>query len=207
MTKKMQEITPEEINENFEKFTGFLQKLEDTPDRKGAALQMCDELGERLALCPASGRLDYHNCFPGGLVEHSNRVLGNGLRLRKQFSSVEMVPTSSLIIGCLFHDLGKVGDLTDDYYIPQDSDWHRDKLGEFYKVNTEMKYMTVPHRSVFLCQHFGLRLTHDEMVAILIHDGQYVDDNKSYKMKEPALADIVHLADYLAGKEEKGMLV
>lgn len=199
------ELTPEEITENFGKFEEFIQKISD--DRKEPALKMVETLGERLALCPASGRTDYHNCFPGGLVEHSIRVLGFALKLRKMLEiSSNDVPTNSLILVCLFHDLGKIGDLDDDYYVPQDSGWHRDKLGELYKINRDMTYMTVPHRSVWLCQHFGIQLTKEEMVGILIHDGQYVDDNKSYKMKEPAIAIIAHQADLLAGFREMKVL-
>lgn len=204
MSEQIQ-LTPEEIASNFEKFEGYISKISD--DRKDPALKMVSHLGERLALCPASGRLDYHNCFPGGLVEHSMRVLGFALKLRKLLDvNPEDVSTNSLILVCLFHDLGKVGDLDNDYYIPQDSNWHREKLGEHFKVNQDMTYMTVPHRSVWLCQQFGVRLTKEEMLGILLHDGQYVDDNKPYKMKEPAIAIIAHQADLLAGLREKGSL-
>lgn len=200
-----QTLTPEQIQENFIKYESFLKKLE--PDRIEPAMTMINTLGERLATCPASGRVDYHNCFPGGLVEHSIRVLGFALKIRKAMEiDPEVVPTSSLIITCLFHDLGKVGDLENDYYVPQESSWHREKLGEFYKINPDIDYMTVPHRSVWFCQHFGLRLTKEEMLGILLHDGQYIDDNKPYKMKEPALAVITHQADLMAGLREKGTL-
>ena len=94
---------------------------------------MCDVIGERLAVCPASTRDSHHSAFPGGLVDHSLRVLANALKITKAFGWE--LPKDSLIIGCLFHDLGKVGDVENDYYVPQDSDWHRNKLGEFYKIN------------------------------------------------------------------------
>ena len=67
-------ITPEQIAENFDKYRAFFEKLE---DRAPAALDLVDSLGERLALCPASSRKDFHCAFPGGLVDHSLRVLGN----------------------------------------------------------------------------------------------------------------------------------
>jgi hypothetical protein len=113
------------------------------------------------------------------------------------------VPKDSLIIGSLFHDLGKVGDHETDYYIPQDSDWHREKLGEMYKHNKNMQYMTVPDRGVWLCQHFGLKLTQDEFLAIKLNDGQYAQENAPYKMKEPLLVDIIHQADIISTKQEK----
>jgi hypothetical protein len=194
------ELTPEQIAENFEKFRSFMEKL---GDRSEPALALVDHLGERLAMCPASSRKEYHAAFPGGLVDHSLRLLSNALKLCKTFNWE--VPKDSLIIGCLLHDLGKVGDHEKDYYVPQDSDWHRDKLGEMYKHNKEILYMTVPDRGVWLCQYFGLKLTQDEWLAIKLNDGQYAEENAPYKMKEPLLADIVHLADYISCKQEKNL--
>jgi len=194
------ELTPEQIAENFDKFRSFMEKL---GDRSAPALALVDHLGERLAMCPASSRKEYHAAFPGGLVDHSLRLLSNALKLCKTFNWE--VPKDSLIIGCLLHDLGKVGDHERDYYLPQDSDWHREKLGEMYKHNREILYMTVPDRGVWLCQHFGLKLTQDEWLAIKLNDGQYAEENAPYKMKEPLLADIVHLADYISCKQEKNL--
>lgn len=196
----LMELTPEQIAENFDKFRSFMEKL---GDRSAPALALVDHLGERLAMCPASSRKEYHAAFPGGLVDHSLRLLSNALKLCKTFNWE--VPKDSLIIGCLLHDLGKVGDHERDYYLPQDSDWHREKLGEMYKHNKEILYMTVPDRGVWLCQHFGLKLTQDEWLAIKLNDGQYADENAPYKMKEPLLADIVHLADYISCKQEKNL--
>jgi putative nucleotidyltransferase with HDIG domain len=191
-------LEPEEIAANFDKFRSLCEKL---GDRSPAALALVDHLGERLALCPASGRKEYHAAFPGGLVDHSLRVLTYAMKLCKTFEW--NVPKDSLIIACLFHDLGKVGDHENDYYVPQDSEWHREKLGEMYKHNKDILYMTVPDRGVWLCQHFGLKLTQDEWLAIKLNDGQYIQENVPYKMREPMLADIVHQADIIATKEEK----
>ena len=194
-------LTPEEITTNFEKYRSFLEKL---GDRSESALSMVDALEERLALCPASSRKEYHAAFPGGLVDHSLRVLSNALKLCKTFGWD--VPRESLIIGCLFHDLGKVGDESSDYYLPQTDSWRVDKLGEVYTHNRSMQYMTVPDRGVWLCQHFGLRLTKEEFLAIKLNDGQYDETNAPYKMKEPLLADVVHQADLISTKQEKDLL-
>jgi hypothetical protein len=194
-------LTPEEIETNWKKMLSLLEKC---GDRAPAALAMVEALGERLALCPASGKRDYHNAFPGGLVDHSLRVLGNAMRLVGAFGW--KIPRDSLILACLFHDLGKVGDHENDYYIPQTDQWRVDKLGEEYTYNKDIQYMTVPDRGIFLCQHFGLRLKQDELLAIRLNDGQYAEENGAYKLKEPMLADVVHMADLISTKQEKGIL-
>lgn len=198
---KIEELTPEEIEQNWTQFCKFLDKL---GDRSDAARALVDDLDERLCLCPASSRIDYHNCFAGGLVDHSLRVLSNAVKLCKTFGW--QVPTDSLIIGCLFHDLGKVGDHESDYYVPNDSSWHIETLGALYKTNEKVKFMTVPDRGVFLCAHYGLKLTQDEFLAIMLNDGMYHEANRPYAMKEPLLAFIVHQADVIATKQEKGQL-
>lgn len=191
-------LSPEDIAANFEKYRSFMEKL---GDRSEAALALVDHLGERLALCPASSRKDFHAAHPGGLVDHSLRVLSNALKLCKTFGWD--IPKESLIIGCLLHDLGKAGDHEHDYYLPQTDSWRVDKLGEMYTHNKKIQYMTVPDRGVWLCQHFGLKLTQDEFLAIKLNDGQYDETNAPYKMKEPLLADVVHAADLIATKQEK----
>lgn len=194
-------LSAEEIESNWKKMLSLLEKL---GDRTAPALEMVNALGERLALCPASGKRDYHNAFPGGLVDHSLRVLGNAMRLAGAFGW--KLPKDSLIIACLFHDLGKVGDHENDYYVQQTDQWRVDKLGEEYTYNKDIRYMTVPDRGIFLCQHFGLLLKQDELLAIRLNDGQYADENAAYKLKEPMLADVVHMADLISTKQEKGLL-
>jgi hypothetical protein len=191
-------LSAEQIDTNYKKIVEFVEKL---GERSELVKSMLDVLGERFALCPASSRLDQHSCFPGGLIEHSLNVLVNALKIRKVFEYD--ISLESIIITALFHDLGKIGNLEESYYVEQDSQWHRDKLGELYKYNKNIQFMTVPHRSIFLLQHFGVKLSQDEMIAILIHDGQHIDDNKSYKNREPQLADLIHQADFIASKQEK----
>jgi len=196
-------LTPEDIAANFDKFRSLCEKL---GDRSEAALALVDHLGERLALCPASSRKDYHAAFPGGLLDHSLRVLSNAMKLMKAFGWE--VPKDSLIIGCLFHDIGKVGLANDDgsitdYYVPQDSDWHREKLGEFYKHNKDMQYMSTPQRSVHMCQAFGLKLKTDEYLSILLNDGFVLDENKPYCLKTSPLVFAVMTADYISTMQEK----
>ena len=196
-------LSPEEIAANFDKFRSLCEKL---GDRAEPAVKMVDSLGEKLALCPASSRKDYHHAIPGGLVDHSLRVLSNAMKISKAFSWE--FPRDSLIISCLFHDLGKVGLAEDDgtvsdFYVPQDSDWHREKLGEMYKHNKDMQYMTTPQRSIHMCQSFGLKLKNDEYLSILLNDGFVVDENKAYCLKISPLVFTVMTADYVSTMQEK----
>lgn len=192
-------LSAEKIDENWKQYVGLLKK---TGDRADQICAMIDALEERLIVCPASSKQEHHNAFPGGLVDHSLGVFTNAVKLTKVVTS-EKVSSESLVIVCLLHDLGKVGDHEHDYYVRQTNKWRIDNLGEEYTVNKDLQYMTVPDRSLFLCQHFGVKLKREEFIAIKIHDGQFAPENAPYKFKEPVIADIVHMADYLAAKQEK----
>jgi hypothetical protein len=163
---------------------------------------MLKSLGERIALAPASARIAHHSCYPGGFVVHSMNVLRNLLKLNSSFGAD--LNKNNIVITAMFHDLGKVGDLKEDYYLVNDISWQVEK-GELYKINDSLLYMTVPQRSLWLLSQFDVKLTQDETLAILLHDGMYAEENKKYANKETALTLLLHIADNIASKQEKGL--
>ena len=148
---------------------------------------LLDVLGERIVLCPASSRLEQYGAYPGGMVEHALRVTATMRDLKRALVYDDMPLASILKVG-LLHDLGKVGDTELDYFIDQDSDWHREKLGQMYKYNEALNKMSVSHRTLFLLQHFGVSLTKDEWLAIQLAQGSHFEENRFYVGHEPSLA-------------------
>ena len=196
MTQHLHDI--DTITNNYALFLKMCSKL---GDRSAPVVAMVEHMNERLLMAPASTKLSYHCAHPGGLVEHSLNVLRN---LKKLIKVYEVdVPVESMIIASLFHDWGKVGDLEEAYYIEQDSDWHREKLGQMYKVNEDMQSMPNAERGLWLLQHFGVQLTLDEWIAIRTNDGPGVPENKAYFGREPTLALLLQHADQMATKQEK----
>jgi len=194
----LKSLSAEQISENWDKFCAWLDK---TGERADACKALAMHFGERLAMCPASSKLKYHNAFAGGLIDHSLRVLKNAVLLKKTFNWD--VSNESLIICSLFHDIGKVGDLEKDYYVEQTSDWHRDKNGEIFTFNENISYMETPDRSVWLLQQFGVKLSRDEWLAIKLNDGYVYEPNRKYCMREGVLAHIIMTADYISTMQEK----
>jgi hypothetical protein len=188
------------IEGNWNRFRQLCNRL---GDRTDGVNKMLDHFEQRAALTPASSRTEYHNSHPGGLIDHSLRVLSNLNKLVKAYGFEDKISKESMIIAGLFHDWGKIGSVDEDLYLDQQSDWHRDR-GMMYTHNRSMQYMTTSHRALFLFQHFGVYLTEDEFLSILLNDGMYIDDNKPYRMKEPTLAVLVHHADRMACQQEKG---
>jgi hypothetical protein len=204
-------LTAEQIEDNWNKLTEFINKTFDK-GRSGQLINMYTHFKDRMILAPASGVEHYHNCFPGGYVAHVLNVINAADKLFevwKEFGATINYTKEELLFAALNHDLGKIGDANEDYYLPNDSEWHKNNRGELYKHNPKLSYMKVPDRSIFLLQHFAIEMTENEYLGIKLHDGMYVEENKSYFMAmnpgnalKTNLPIILHHADLLASRTE-----
>lgn len=198
----MKKIVPDAgfIGENFNKTLDLVNKLPDSEKKKNI-LRLFDTLGERYALCPASHQKQYFSAFPGGLCFHNLNVYENIKKFASTMSNNEF-SNESLLIVSLFHDLGKVGDVLKDLYLPQISDWHR-KRGIMYELNPDIQYMKTAHRSLYLLQFYEIMLTQNEYLAILLNAMHHDEANRSYAYKENELSYVLYFADMWAIQEEK----
>jgi len=183
----MSEDTLHKIETNWKKFESLCSKL----PYEGVN-EFLEKLGQRLAACPASSRDTQYGCEPGGLIDHALHVAGMMRKLASTYS-LDISDMSMLKVG-LLHEIGKVGDLAHDYFLVQDSDWHRQKLGQYYKYNEELTKMSVSHRTLFLLQHFNIQLENDEWVAIQLAAGSHFEENRFYVGHEPSLAILLQQA-------------
>ena len=147
---------------------------------------------------PASTR--FHLCREGGLLEHSVNVAETMLKIKDAISPG--ISDESCVIVALLHDLGKAGMPGSPQYIPNESSEKQKAAGYGpsvpYHFNKDMVYLSVPVRSLYLA---GARfpLTEEEAQAIVYHDGQYVDDNKSAATREEPLTLLLQYADNWSG--------
>ena len=203
----MKELTPEQLQDNWKE---FIQLLEDTfeGDRLSRLLKMYDHFEERMMFAPASGKEHYHNCHAGGYVEHVLHVTKCAKQLHKLWSdngATINFTEEELVFAAVHHDLGKLGDLAEDYYVPQDNDWWIKNRGEYYKHNPKLQFMTVTDRALFLLQHYGVQMTENEYLGLKLTDGLYEEANKSYyigyspdRSLRTNIAYILHQADMMA---------
>lgn len=156
-------------------------------------VMMSGPVGHSYFEAPASSREEYHSCYPGGLLVHSLNVVKNLKRMAKALCPGKYDDATLAFVG-LFHDLGKAGDGNENYYVPNPSEWHRQK-GMLYEINKNCVHMPTSERGLYILQKNLIPLSADEYLAIRLNDGQYDDTNKNYRMKEPGLALLVHWAD------------
>ena len=205
-------LKAEEIQENWNVLVGYINDYIKSP-RKEKLLEFYEKYQERIILMPAAHKKEYHNAFPGGYVEHVNRVIRCTLKQadlwEEEGCDMSTFTTEELVFSALNHDLGKMGDETQESYIPQDDKWRREKLGEDYKFNTKVPFASVPDRGLFMLQSHGVQYSFNEMIAIQTHDGLYDDANKKYLMgympeQKPrtSLPFILHQGDLMAARIE-----
>ena len=205
-------LTAEEIEGNWNTFIGYINEHISSP-RKEKLLDFYKKFEDRLVLMPAAHKKEYHNSFPGGYIDHVNRVIECSLKVNSVWSEMGVDKTTytieELVFSAINHDLGKMGDEEHDSYIPQDDKWRRDKLGEDYKFNEKVPFASVPDRSLFLLQSHGVQYTFNEMITIQTHDGLYDEANKKYlfsytpgQKPRTSLPYIVHQGDLMADRIE-----
>jgi|TARA_R110001592_G_scaffold109259_1_gene304817 hypothetical protein len=206
------ELKAEEIQSNWDKMLGYINTYISDP-RKEKVIEFYNKFSDRIVMMPASHKKEYHNAFPGGYVDHVNRVIEASLKLYDVWCEFEMdrstFTVEELVFSALNHDLGKMGDSEHESYIPQTDKWRQDKLGEDYMHNKKIAFASVPDRGLFLLQEHGIQYTFNEMVAIQTHDGLYDPANEKYlKSYMPetkprtSLPFILHQADMMAARVE-----
>ena len=176
-------LTAEQIQNNWVEFLVNIETYISSP-RKEKLVEFYKKYEERIMLMPAAHKKEYHNSFPGGYVEHVNRVVKAALSLSATWegfgADMSTFTQEELVFSAINHDLGKMGDEENESYIPQTDQWRRDKLGEDYMFNTKVPFASVPDRGLYMLQSHGINYTFNEMLAIKTHDGLYDESNKKY---------------------------
>ena len=205
-------LTAEQIQANWIEFNSNIEQYI-TGDRKQQLLGFYKKYEDRIILMPAAHKKEYHSAFPGGYVDHVNRVVKAALSMSDVWEGfgcdMSTFTQEELVFSAINHDLGKMGDSNYDAYIPQTDNWRREKLGEEYMFNKKLAFAAVPDRGLFLLQEHGIKYSFNEMIAIQTHDGLYDSANEKYlkgfmpeQKPRTSLPFILHQADMMAARIE-----
>ena len=207
------ELSAEQIEKNWNKYLKIVDTFI-TGDRKDKLKSLYESLVDEMVLAPASGKASYHNAFAGGYIDHVNRVVHCAIKVKELWESMGALidfTDEELVFAALNHDLGKIGFKDNPNYIPQTDKWRQDKLGELYTNNTNLSFMLIQDRSLFILQQNGIAMNEKEYFAIKLHDGLYDEVNKPYFISynpdsklRSNIVYILHQADFLASNIEYG---
>ena len=204
-------LSAEQIQSNWEKFIGYINTYISDP-RREKVLAFYKKFEDDLVLMPASHKTAYHNAFPGGYIDHVNRVIEGALAINKtwvEFGTEQNYTIEELVFSAMNHDLGKMGNGEEMAYLPSKDDWRKKNLGEMYQYNKKLAYMSVPDRSIKLLVDHDIKLTENEWMCIKLHDGLYDQANEPYlknympeQKPRTSMIFIVHQADLMAARIE-----
>lgn len=160
-------------------------------------IQAMDEGG--FFTSPCSG--GHHLAKEGGLAEHSLNVLGVATLVAAGVTGTELPKETEdkLIIACLLHDLGKMGQYGKANYVENTLKSGKQSASKPYKTNPDLLYVDHEVRSVVIAQQY-IELTEEEQQVILWHNGLYGNFRYQIQGKETPLYLILHFADMWASR-------
>ena len=207
----MIKFTEEQIEANYNR---FMQIIEDSfPEERAEKLKkMYEHFADRLYTAPASGYAHFHLATVGGYLQHVLNIIDTSAKVKELYESMGGkidFTDEERIFAAMHHDLGKLGDVDEDYYVFETSEWHRENQGRYYKSNPKLKLMTTVDRSFFILQHFGITYTQNEMLGIRLADGAFDNVNAPYfenfsadKQFKTNIQFIIHWADWMTTRLE-----
>ena len=150
----------EEIENNWKQFSSIVSRL-DSQNIK----ELIEENAERLAVAPANARNTDSNAIAGGLIKDTLQILKTA-RMIDAATGKQCDPRTLYKIVVL-HNIGTLGTKSDDLFLPQDSDWHFEKLGMVYKINPKLVGQDRTDLTFQFLSNYGVKLIEEEYHAIL----------------------------------------
>ena len=182
------------IKNRYELLKTFVSK------RKGHFERLMDFMENETSWLVSPASTKYHLSRECGLLEHSVNVAETMLKIREVLAP--SISIESCVIVSLIHDFGKVGMPGKPQYFKNEHskspDCSNGKKDSPYLFNKDLVYLSVPIRSLYLASKY-IDLTEEEIQAIVYHDGQYVEDNRSVAAKEEPLTLMLQYADSWSG--------
>lgn len=206
-------LNENQIQDNYVKFRKLINQSFQG-ERLANLNAMYDHLEDRIVLTPASSFAHFHNAFAGGYIDHILRVTRNAIKFYEIYTDLGIDTSNftkeNVIFCALHHDLGKVGNENDNWYIPNESKWHVENQGKIYETNPDMHWMNLNDRTIYMLNRFKLQISEEELIGIKLTDGLYDENNKEYYMQfkhsaslKISLPIILHHADVVAARYEK----
>ena len=140
-------------------------------------------------------------CGIGGLVEYSLDLAKKSNEISKALNY--NINKASIIKCSLLSIIGKVGNLTQNRFVDCTSEWHQNKLGQYYDWNEECEKYQTTDMTLFILQRFNVDLNWEEWQAISLLKDLSSEDNKFYSDYKTHLTLVLQMAHEAVIKEEK----
>ena len=183
-------------------------------DRPGANIDDLIKKLDESDFFEAPASTKFHNCFSGGLADHSLNVYYNLKRLVENKHLEEVIPKESVIICGLLHDMSKINyyersvknkkvysELGSKWDTLGNYDWISEESWAVKPENDRFIYGNHEETSEFMVRQY-IPLKVSESVAILNHHGGKGYDSTGINISglyhRYPLANLLHVADMIA---------
>lgn len=140
-------------------------------------------------------------CGIGGLVEYALDLAKKSNEISKALNY--NINKASIVKCSLLSIIGKVGNLTQNRFVDCTSEWHQNKLGQYYDWNEECDKYQTTDMTLFILQRFNIDLSWEEWQAISLLKDNTSEDNKFYSDYKTHLTMVLQMAHEAVIKEEK----
>lgn len=209
---KKKEVPADEVTE-FERMSKVREEITEilTKTERVGMEDLLSLMGEQgFFTAPASSSPGKHSAEAGGLAQHSlnvYRTAGHFAYAALNTAELDLNGFwNSLAIVCLLHDLGKMGDHGQQFYVPNILKSGKQSDAKPWERNKALP--NVPHafRSVIIAERW-IDLTPEEEYAIMYHDGLYDRETGGMAVvpgNETKLLMLLHFADLWSARIIEG---
>lgn len=118
--------------------------------------------GVELMRAPANKTLSYGGAYPGGLVELMLKTTEYGIKINKILPELQKVTEEEIMKVSFLYAVGRAF-----MFEQNESQWHRDNLGQMYKEKPDMPPLKAWEQSIYHIYQTDITLSTDEYIAIM----------------------------------------
>jgi len=184
----------------WNKYSNLLSKLNDENVEN-----LINKWDQRIIMSSFSQREKEPFCGIGGLVEYSLELAKASNNILKALN-YDTNPMS--IIKCsLLSILGRVGNEMHDRYVECESEWHKEKLGQYYDWNESCPKYQVNDMTLFVLQRHNINLSWEEWEALSLLKDMSSENNKFYSAHKSRLSLVLQMAHESVMKDERDKIL
>ena len=163
--------------------------------------KLLDQQGQRIIECTYTQKISEPFCGIGGLVEYSIKLARTAKKLVETFQY--NVSTADVIRCALLSEIGRIGNLSHDRLKISDSEWHKEKLGQYYNWNDECDKYSVNHMSLFYMSHYNIGFTWEEYQSLILLNAENSDVSNFYGNFKSDISTILLISKEIVLKKRK----
>ena len=165
---------------------------------------LIDSQGQRILECTYSQKISDPFCGIGGLVEYSIKLAKTAKTL---VQTLNYNITAGSIIKCsLLSEIGRIGSIEQDRLKISDSDWHKEKLGQYYNWNEDCDKYSINHMTLFYMNLHNIKFTWGEYQSLILLNPGSSKDLDFYGNYKSDLSTVLCMSKEVVLRKEKNIL-